>query len=606
MCGIFGYTGTKRAAPILIDGLKTLEYRGYDSAGMFIPRDGAYHAVGIVDNVAKKIPKKLKGSAGIAHTRWATHGAPNQENTHPHSDCTDSIWIVHNGIVENHTHLRKQLIKKGHIFSSDTDSEVIAHLIEEYVKKGTSFKEAFALALCDIQGTYGIAVISKNDPENIFIARMGSPIVLGIGENEYFVASDPSAILKHTKTVIYLMEGECAVITPTSHGIFTTGLETRIRKPEQIEWDIDQVQKSGFEHFMLKEIMEGADVLTNSARGRILFDEGNTKLGGLQDVEVRLREIKKIIIVGCGSAYYAGLCGKLMLEEFSSITTDVEIASEFRYRKIPLDQKTALLAISQSGETADTLACIHEMKQKGLLTLGIVNTVGSTIARETDAGVYNHAGPEIGVASTKAFLSQLEVLLLLALFLGRKRDLSLKEGREIAFEISELPKKIGRILKQRNEIKKIAKRYANHANFLFIGRKYNFPIAYEGALKLKEVSYIHAEGYGAGEMKHGPIAMIDTKFPTVALVPKDSVYEKTISNIEEIKARKGKVIAIATEGDTDIKKLVDEVIYIPRTFEVTSPMLSVVPLHLFAYYMGVARGRNVDRPRNLAKSVTVE
>ena len=605
MCGIFGYVGTKEAAPILLEGLKTLEYRGYDSAGMFIAPEYIVRAVGPIENLREKV-ERVKGTTGIAHTRWATHGAPTERNAHPHSDCTHSLWLVHNGIIENYKELRDGLEKKGHKFSSDTDSEVLIHLIESYFKKSKTLELAVTKALRDVRGTYGIAVLHKKTPEKIIVARMGSPIVLGIGDGENFVASDPSPLLRHTRTVLYLDDGEIAVITPKTYSIFTHTHKKKKKALEYIEWELDHVKKDGFSHFMLKEIVSGPEVLHNSVRGRLIPHKGAAKLGGLEKVSERLRAIKRIVIVGCGSAYYAGLTGKYMLEEYAGIPTDVEIGSEFRYRALPLDTNTLVLAISQSGETADTLASIREAKQKGLLTIGIVNVVGSTIARETDAGVYNHAGPEIGVASTKAFLSQLEVLALLTLFLGRQRNLSLKEGQEIVKDILTLPKKVEIILAKREEIKELAERYNSYTNFFYIGRKYSLPISYEGALKLKEVSYIHAEAYGAGEMKHGPIAMISPDFPTVAIVLHDSVYEKTISNIEEIKARSGKIIAVATEGDAAIKSLADDVIYIPKISEMLSPILSVVPLHLFAYYTGVALGHNVDRPRNLAKSVTVE
>lgn len=606
MCGIFGYTGNKKAAPILLDGLRSLEYRGYDSSGIFMPSVGTQKAIGSVDNLAKILKRNTKDTTGIAHTRWATHGQPTENNAHPHSDCSGNLWIVHNGIIENYKALKAELQKAGHIFSSDTDSEVLAHLIEDEFKNTNSLEKALISALKHVQGTYGLVVIHKDMPESIIIARMGSPIVLGIGEGERMVASDASAILRHTKNVIYLDDGELAVITPNSHRIFTLEHKELERTPESIEWDIDQVQKQGYPHFMLKEIMEGPEVLKNSARGRILFDEGVSKLGGLEEVSEKLKTIRRIIIVACGTAYYAGMAGKYMIEEYADIPVEIEIGSEFRYRKMVFDKHTALLVISQSGETADTLAPLKEAKRKGILTLGIVNTVGSTIARETDAGVYNHAGPEIGVASTKAFISQLEVLALFALFLGRQRQLSLEAGKAFAKELQLLPLKLQSILDTRDEIQKIAKKYTGYKNMLYIGRKNNYPIAFEGALKLKEISYIHAEGYGAGEMKHGPIAMIDENFPTIAIALKDSVYDKTLSNIEETKTRKGIVLAIATAGDNEIAQIVDDVIYIPEVSEALSPILSVVPLQLFAYYIGVEKGYDVDKPRNLAKSVTVE
>lgn len=606
MCGIFAYTGNKKAIPILLDGLRSLEYRGYDSAGIFASECGVQKATGSVNNLAKVLTDKYTDTTGIAHTRWATHGVPTEQNAHPHCDCTGNVWLVHNGIVENHQELREKLRKAGHKFSSDTDSEILVHLVEEQLKKKLSLEKALTNSLKEVRGTYGIVVMDKADPNTILAARMGSPVVLGIGEGENIVASDPSAILRHTKEVIYLDDGELAIITPDNYRVFTLDHATLERTPDKIEWDIADVQKSGFAHFMHKEIMEGPEVLKNSARGRIIVREGLAKLGGLEEASEMLKTVKRIIIVGCGSAYYAGLVGKYMLEEYAGIPVEVEVGSEFRYRKMVFDKHTAVLAISQSGETADTLASLKEAKRKGLLTIGIVNAVGSTIARETDAGVYNHAGPEISVASTKAFISQLEVLALLTLFLGRQRRMSLEVGKQIAEGLNSLPEKLQKVLEACVEIEDIAKDYINYRNFLFIGRKYNLPISFEGALKLKEVSYVHAEGYGAGEMKHGPIAMIDKGFPTVAIVPKDSVYEKMITNIEEIKARRGRVLAIATEGDNNIARLADDVIYIPEVPEMLSPILTTVPLQLLAYYFGVAKGYDVDKPRNLAKSVTVE
>ncbi len=606
MCGIFGYTGTKEAKDVLLDGLTSLEYRGYDSAGIFIPVSGAIKSVGAVGNLRKKIPESFGGQSGIAHLRWATHGEPTETNAHPHTDCSKDIWLVHNGIVENFKELKNKLIKDGHTFTSSTDTEVLSHLIEHYLKEKNNFEEAVFAALHDVRGTYGLAVSYKKEPNKIIAARMGAPVVLGLGDNENFIASDPSPILRYTKNVIYLHDGEVAVLTPKKHQIYSLDKNKIKRGYETIDWSIDQAQKSGYEHFMLKEIMEAQEVINNTIRGRLLVDKGLAKLGGLEMVAEKLRKMKRIIIVGCGTAYYAGLTGKYMLEEYAGIPVEVEAGSEFRYRKPIIDDTTLLLVISQSGETADTLEAVREGKRKGALTIGIVNTVGSTIARETDAGIYNHAGPEMGVASTKAFISQLTTLALLTIFLGRQRQMSGTTGKKIAEEIIALPEKLNSILKQKDIIENFALKYKDYRDFLYIGRKYNYSIAFEGALKLKEVSYIHAEGYGAGEMKHGPLAMIDEDFPTMAVVPDDSVYEKMISNIQEIKARKGKVIAITTEGNDDIKTLVEDVIYIPKTIEMLSPILSIVPLQLFAYYVSLKKGFNVDRPRNLAKSVTVE
>jgi glucosamine--fructose-6-phosphate aminotransferase (isomerizing) len=480
----------------------------------------------------------------------------------------------------------------------------LAHLIEEFFQK--DLKEAVRKALSKVKGTYALLVISLDDPDTIVAARNSSPLAIAVNNDEIVVASDAAALLSHSKRVIFLDDGEIAVLKKGDFSIFD--LKNKIKEKElvEIDWDVEEAQKGGYPHFMLKEIMEQPESLIDSQRGRTLPEEGNVKLGGLEDVKNELRKLKRIIIVACGTACHAGLVGEYMLEEYASIPVEVEYASEFRYRKPVIDKNTAILAISQSGETADTLAAVREGKEKGVLTLGIVNTVGSTIARETDAGVYNHCGPEIGVASTKAFTSQLEILALITVLLGRQREMSFVMGKRIVQEIIKLPSLVKKVLKNQNQIKNIAKKYKDYSNFLFIGRKYNFPIALEGALKLKEISYIHSEGYGAGEMKHGPIALIDENFPTVAIAPKDSVYEKMVSNIEEIKARKGPLIVITTEGNEKIKKIANETIFIPKTLEMLTPILSVIPLQLFAYYVGTMKGYDVDKPRNLAKSVTVE
>jgi glucosamine--fructose-6-phosphate aminotransferase (isomerizing) len=606
MCGIFAYTGSKNAGEILLDGLTSLEYRGYDSAGIYTPESGGVKAVGPVSHLRRKMPAGFFGTSGISHLRWATHGEPTEANAHPHRDCTGDIWVVHNGIIENHKELRARLEKAGHTFTSTTDTEVLSHLVEEHLKTEKSFEKAAVAALKEVKGTYGVAIQYRLEPERIIGARMGAPVVLGLGEGENFIASDASPILRHTRQVVFLEDGEVAIIQPESHTIQKLEGEQVVRAPENIDWNEEAAQRGGYEHFMLKEIMEGPEVVVNTTRGRLIASQGLAKLGGLESVQDQLREMERIIIVGCGTAYYAGLAGEYMLEEHAGLPVEVELGSEFRYREPVLNQKTILLAISQSGETADTLEAIREGKRKGALTLGIVNTVGSTIARETDAGVYNHAGPEIGVASTKALVSQLTALALLTIFLGRQRDMTAAEGKEIADELHALPQKIQRILDGRESIKSLAQKYANARDFLYIARKYNYPIAFEGALKLKEVSYIHAEGCGAGEMKHGPLAMIDEHFPTLAIAPQDSVYEKMVSNIEEIKARKGPVIALTTEGNEEIGKLADDVLYVPKTLELLQPILSVVPLQFFAYYFAKEKGLNVDRPRNLAKSVTVE
>ncbi len=608
MCGIFAYTGSKNkdAVEVLLEGLSSLEYRGYDSAGIYTPESGVVKTPGAVGALRGKVPKSFTGKSGISHLRWATHGAPTEKNAHPHHGGKEDIWLVHNGIVENFRELKERLTKKGHTFFSESDTEVLAHLIEEYLRSEKNFEKAVFKALGEVRGTYGLAIQYAKEPEKLIAARMGSPIVLGVGNGEHFIASDASPILKHTKKVLFLNDGEVAVLTPTSHAVYKLSQKRVRRNPEELSWGAEEAQKGGYEHFMLKEIMEAPDVVSNTLRGRLIQKKGMAKLGGLESVAKKLSHIERIIIVGCGTAYYAGLIGEYMLEEFAGIPVEVELASEFRYRSPVLNQRTALIAVSQSGETIDTLEAVREGKRKGALTLGIVNTVGSTIARETDAGVYNHAGPEVGVASTKALVSQLTTLALFTLFFGRARKLSPKKGAEIARELAALPKKLETVLKKEKEMAKLAKKYAHMRDFLFIGRKYNYPVALEGALKLKEVSYVHAEGYGAGEMKHGPIAMIDQEFPTFALTPRDSVYEKNVSNVHELKARKGLVIALATEGDKSIAKLADDVVYVPKTLEMLQPILNLIPLQLFAYYVAIQKGLNPDRPRNLAKSVTVE
>ena len=608
MCGIFAYTGKRPAQPLLVQGLKDLEYRGYDSAGVFIAPNFVMKRVGQVANLeAELVGVENRGGVGIAHTRWATHGQPTETNCHPHFGG-EKIYVVHNGIVENYQEIKQDLKNKGYAFQSDTDSEVLAVLIEDFLSKTNNTKQAVIEALKMVRGTYGIAVVNMDVPDEIVAARWGSPIVLGIGEGENFIASDPSAILKHTKKVVYLDDGELAVVSKDNYQIFGLEKDESVRRlPELIDWDVELAQEGGYDHFMMKEIMESVDVLENSSRGRLDFEKAGVKLGGLEDVKDQLANIDRLVIVGCGSAYYAGLAGKYMIEEEVGIPVDVEVASEFRYSPMLLDKKTALLAVSQSGETADTLACIRMAKDNSILTLGIVNAVGSTIARETDAGIYNHAGPEIGVASTKAFVSQLEVFVLLSVFLGRLKGMNHHRGMEIISQIQKLPNIVNGFLENKEQIKAIAQKYIGYRDFLYIGRKSHFPIALEGALKLKEVSYIHAEGYGAGEMKHGPLAMIDPEFPTVALAPEDDVYEKMVSNIQEIRARKGKVILVTTVGNRDsLAQSVEDVIFVPKVDRVLQPILSVIPLQLLAYYVGNGKVDNVDRPRNLAKSVTVE
>ncbi|QQR65300.1 glutamine--fructose-6-phosphate transaminase (isomerizing) [Candidatus Kaiserbacteria bacterium] len=604
MCGIFGYVGTRTVEPILIEGLRMLEYRGYDSSGIFIPGYGVLKAVGPIDNLARKITGTIPGTSGIAHTRWATHGAPTESNAHPHTDRSGSIWIVHNGIIENFRELKEGLVARGVTFSSDTDTEVLAKLIGTFDQN--DIRVAVRLALSLVRGTYGIAVLSEHDPNTIVVARMGSPIVLGIGDDGNFVSSDASALLTHTKDVIYLDDGELAVITKDAYEVTTLHGQTMTKVPVKIEWDVESLQKKGYEHFLLKEIMDIPETIENTIRGRLITDKGKVKLGGLEYVLPKLTQIERLMVVGCGSAFYAGQVGKYMFEEYVGIPVDVELGSEFRYRSILPQKNAALLAVTQSGETADTLASVRKGKELGLITIGMVNVVGSTIARETDAGMYNHAGPEVSIASTKAFISQVVSFVLLTLLIGRERGLTQEKGIEIAQALASVSTYAQKILDTAPVIQKVAERYASYRDMMYIGRHMHAPVAYEGSLKLKEVTYLHAEAYAGGELKHGPIAMLDSDFPVMAIVPQDAVYEKMVSNIEEVKARNAPVIAIATEGDTRIGELVDDVIFIPKVHPIVQPILSVIPLQLFAYYVGVARGLNVDRPRNLAKSVTVE
>ncbi len=603
MCGIFGYVGERTALPILVDGLRTLEYRGYDSAGVYIPGQKVVRAVGPIDNLAKKL-STLPGTSGIAHTRWATHGAPTERNAHPHIDMSGTIALVHNGIIENFRELKEGLVVQGIRFESDTDTEVLAKLI------GTLYKgdllEAVQKALQLVRGTYGIAVITEHDPETVVTARMGSPIVLGLAPDGNLISSDPSALLAHTKDVIYLEDGECAVVTKDSYEVLTIYGERLDKQPETVEWDLESVQKNGYDHFMLKEIMEAPEVIENTIRGRLMVDKGRAKLGGLEGVLGTLTSLNRATIVGCGSAYYAGQVGRCMFEEYADLPTEIELGSEYRYKKNLPDKNSAVIAVTQSGETADTLASVRSAKEQGLLTMGIVNVVGSTIARETDAGVYNHAGPEVAVASTKAFLSQLTVFALLTLLIGREKNLSREEGKQIAEELSKLPKALREYLSDTSKVAAVAKKYAAYRDVMFLGRKFHTPIAYEGSLKLKEVSYIHAEAYAGGELKHGPIAMLDENFPVIALAPQDDVYGKMISNIEEVRARKAPVLAIVTEGDVNVAAVADDVLYIPKVHPILQPIVTTIPLQLLAYYIGVEKGLNVDRPRNLAKSVTVE
>lgn len=604
MCGIIGYVGNRTAAPVLLEGLRTLEYRGYDSAGIYVPGYGAVKAVGPIDNLVAKITDTIPGVTGIGHTRWATHGAPTEVNAHPHLDMSQNIALVHNGIIENFRELKEGLIMQGITFDSETDSEVLAKLIGSLYTGDIC--QAVQDALQRVRGTYGIVVAATEHPDLLVTASMGSPIVLGIGKDGNLISSDSSALLAHTRDVIYLEDGECAVVKKASYEIRTLQGKKLQKTPQTVEEDFQVVQKAGYEHFMLKEIFEAPEVIRNTIRGRLQVDKGLAKLGGLEPVLDTLTSLKRLVIVGCGSAYYAGQVGRYMLEEYAGLATEVELGSEYRYKKNLPDADSAVLAITQSGETADTLASVREAKRLNLLTLGIVNSVGSSIARETDAGVYNHAGPEVAVASTKAFISQLTALVLLTLLLGREKDMSAATGKQIAQELQQLPEVLEKYLKDTSDIKAVATKYAHYKDAMFIGRQLQAPIAYEGSLKLKEVTYIHAEAYAGGELKHGSIAMLDENFPIIALVPQDDIYEKMVSNIEEAKARKAPILAIASEGDKQIQEVADDVLYIPQVHPILQPIVSTIPLQLLAYYIGVEKGLNVDRPRNLAKSVTVE
>ncbi len=610
MCGIIGYIGNKKARPILMNGLKHLQYRGYDSAGIATIDNGKgtrVRAVGKLKNLKKKLKKEdLKGNYGLGHVRWATNGKVTEKNAHPHSDCEEKLYLIHNGIIENYKVIKEKLKEKGHKFDSETDTEVIAHLIEHFFEG--NLEKAVQKALHYLEGAYAFAAIHEDDPDKIVAARFSSPLIVGIKDGEYFVGSDPSVLLPYTNKVIPLENGEMVTITKDDIKIRDKNNSIQERKPKELDMEIQEAQKKGYSHFMLKEIFEEPDAIKDSIRGRTIEDKGLAKLGGLIDYKDELKNIERIMIVACGTAYYAGLIGEYMIENYAKIPVEVEVGSEFRYRNPVIDEKTAVLAVSQSGETADTLAAIEEAKRKGALTLGIVNVVGSSVARETDAGVYNHIGPEIGVASTKAFISQMTILGLLAVFLGRQRDMSLSEGKKIIKEIKKLPELAEKTLSENeSRIKELAKKYKEFKNFFFFGRKFNYPIAVEGALKLKEVSYLHAESYPAGELKHGPIALIDKNFPSFFLAPDTSVFGKIVNGIEEIKTREGPVAAITNKSkEKELKELADDLVIVPKTIEMLSPILTVIPLHLLAAYIGLELGRDIDKPRNLAKSVTVE
>jgi glucosamine--fructose-6-phosphate aminotransferase (isomerizing) len=608
MCGIVGYIGKNQAIPILIDGLKRLEYRGYDSAGIAMISDSELiiqkmaGRVSALENSVKK--QDHKSTMGIAHTRWATHGEPTDQNAHPHTDCKGRIAVVHNGIIENCNALREYLKQRGHKFRTKTDTEVLAHLIEDNYE-GDLLK-AVRISLLEVEGTYGVAILSLDHPREIVCARNGSPLVLGDGGDEFFVASDAAPIVAYTRHVVYLEDGELALIKDDGFRIMTLQEEAITPRVEKISWTLGQIEKDGFTHFMLKEIFEQPTTLRNAIRGRLNRKDGTARLDGLDRHEEQLEKVKKIVMTACGTAWHAGLVGEYMLEELTRVPVEVEYASELRYRNPVIDNETILMAISQSGETIDTLEALREAKRRGAAALGICNVVGSTIARETDGGVYIHAGPEIGVASTKAFTSQLMVLALISLLMGRKRAISVEKGREIIEAIEKIPDQVAEILKLDSLVRDIASEFYEKRNFLFLGRGYNFPVALEGALKLKEISYIHAEGYPAAEMKHGPIALIDENMPVVFIAIRDSVFEKVLLNIEEVKSRKGIVIAITSKGDKEVKSMVKYCIPIPRTIDILTPMLTVIPLQMLAYHIAVMRGCDVDKPRNLAKSVTVE
>ena len=619
MCGIIGYVGKKSASPILLEGLRRLEYRGYDSAGVAVlDRNGLVvrKKIGKIDEGIARLLKlePVTGNLGIAHTRWATHGVPADKNSHPHFDQSETIAVVHNGVIENYDTLKQKLIAAGHKFKSDTDTEVLAHLIGDYYEKrrgknganGDTLTQAVCDALREVIGTYGLAVICTDFPNTIVGARRGSPLIIGIGKDENFLASDANAIVAHTKKVVYLNDYDVATITPERFDVQNLGTETANVQISKLEFSQEDAARGKHAHFMLKEIYEQPQTVLNALRGRLDFEGATAKFGGLNMTAAELRNIDRIVIAASGTSWHAALVGEYLIEELAQLPVEVEFAHEFCYRNCPLEKNTVLLVLSQSGETADTLAALREAKRRGHKALAIVNVVGSTIARESDGGIYMHAGPEIGVASTKAFVSTITILTLLAVHLGRLRNLSAKRALDVLHGLEALPKQIEKILSQNDALKKIAKKYAKAEDFFFLGRGYTFPIALEGALKLKEISYIHAEGYSAAEMKHGPIALIDDQTPTVFLVPQDAMYEKTMANLAMIRARKGPIIALATEGDKATKKVAEDMIYLPKTLDLLNPILASVPLQLFAYHIAVARGCDVDKPRNLAKSVTVE
>jgi glucosamine--fructose-6-phosphate aminotransferase (isomerizing) len=610
MCGIIGYIGDRQAQPILLNGLKRLEYRGYDSAGMctFLSNKqdlSVRKLPGKVKSLEAFLKKRpLQGSLGVSHTRWSTHGAPNQVNAHPHLDCKGEVAVVHNGIIENYAELKQELIKEGHKFRSQTDTEVIPHLIEKFYKN-SSLEEAVRKAVALLSGSFAIGVISRREPAKLVGARCASPLIVGLGENENFLASDIPAVLDHTKEIIFLEEKEIVILAKDKVSICDFSGRMLQRKPTSIQWDVKQAQKAGFPHFMLKEINEQPDIIDNMLKYRvknsqIFFEE-------LKINQEELAKVKNIVIIACGTAYHAGLVGKYILEELANIAVSVDLSSEFRYRQLILDKETLVIAISQSGETADTLAALHRGKEMGTKTLGICNVLGSSLTRECDGIIYTHAGPEISVASTKAYIAQLAVLYLFAVYLaGTHFKLSSQSQQGYLTELKQIPRLQRRILADQKAIRRLARRHSHFGSFLFLGRNINYPSALEGALKLKEISYIPAEGYAAGEMKHGPIALIDEYRAVVCICPQSRIYEKMFSNIQEIRSRRGRIVILATEGDNEIRQLSREVIYIPKINEFFSPLLAILPLQLLAYFIAVKRGCDVDQPRNLAKSVTVE
>ncbi len=611
MCGIVGYIGSKEAYPILINGLKRLEYRGYDSAGIALinGKTRTYKTKGKVSDLENFIKgKDISGTIGMGHTRWATHGEPNDINAHPHVSQNGHFVVIHNGIIENYSRLKKRLENRGYTFQSETDTEVLANLIEYiYLKGKVSAEMAVRLALTKVIGAFGILVANKDENNQLIAARKGSPLVIGVGRGEYFFASDATPIIEHTNSVIYLNDNDMAIVTKDSLQLKTIHNDKLEPKIQTLDLDIGEIEKGGYEHFMLKEIFEQPKSINDTFRGRVSLDKKELHLGGLYNVMPKLVEAKRILVIGCGTSWHAGLVGEYLFEDLARIPVEVEYASEFRYRNPVIFEDDVVIAISQSGETADTLAAINLAKKANATVLGICNVVGSSIPRETDGGVYTHAGPEIGVASTKAFTAQVTVLTMMAAILGRKKGVLPQEKyEEIIDELINVPQKIEKILSYNEMFKKISEQYKDATNFLYLGRGYQFPVALEGALKLKEISYIHAEGYPAAEMKHGPIALIDENMPVVVIATKDKSYEKIVSNIQEVKARKGKIIAIVTEGDTVIKKMADYTVEIPEAVEQLAPLLTVIPLQMISYYIATLRGCNVDQPRNLAKSVTVE